>query len=125
MSLFSEFLSYTGSNDKPNPKPVQSRTARITPAKPPKKGPAVSGTVVLPGGELAPQSLPQPPARDIELVRYSEKSFAIYGNTRPLQKQLEDLGGSFNRWLKREGVPTPGYIFSNKRLDSVRAALNL
>lgn len=67
----------------------------------------------------------QPVKPAIELVMYSERSFAIFGETRPLQAQLEALGGKFNRWLKRDGVATPGYIFSIGRIDNVRKTLGL
>ena len=61
----------------------------------------------------------------LELVNYSERSFAIFGETRPMQAQLEALGGKFNRWLKRDGVSTAGYIFSISRIDYVKKSLNL
>lgn len=61
----------------------------------------------------------------LELVMYSDRSFAIFGDTKPMQAQLETLYGKFNRYLKRDGVATPGYIFSIGRLDAVRKALNL
>lgn len=65
------------------------------------------------------------PKPGLELVMYSEKSFAIFGETKPVKEQLMALGGSFNRSLKREDKPTPGYIFSLKRIDSVRKALSI
>lgn len=73
--------------------------------------------------------LPEMPAQTskpaLELVNYSERSFAIFGDTKPMQAKLEALGGKFNRWLKRDGIATPGFIFSIGRIDSVRKALNL
>lgn len=67
----------------------------------------------------------QPVKPALELVDYSERSFAIFGDTKPMQAKLEALGGKFNRWLKREGVATPGYIFSIGRIESVQKALNI
>lgn len=72
------------------------------------------------------QAMPVQPVKPaLQLVNYSEKSFAIFGDTKPRKDQLEALGGSFNRWLKKDGIPTPGFIFSMKRIDNVRKALNL
>lgn len=141
-----DFLAYLGMDGNTNnQKPVQQRAPRKSAPKPSTRPlPAVSTTFVSPNGLLTAQPVravvpakevvttpivpapaPASTVTDIEMVPYSAKSFAIYGNTRPIQKQLEDLGGSFNRWLKRDGVATPGYIFSNKREDAVRKTLNL
>ena len=37
---------------------------------------------------------------DIEIVNYSPKSFAVYGNTKPIKDKLKELGGCFNMRLK-------------------------
>lgn len=67
----------------------------------------------------------QGPKPALELVNYSERSFAVFGDTKPMQSTLEGLGGKFNRWLKRDGIATPGYIFSINRIDAVRKALSI
>lgn len=145
-----DFLAYLGMDDNNGgKKPAQQRSPRKQAPKPVIRPlPAVSNTFASPGGSLTAQptvtvvstksdlareydqfmkdtAAPPVLVKDIELVPYSDKSFSIFGNTRPIQKQLKDLGGSFNRWLKRDGVSIPGFIFSNKRLDSVRKALNI
>jgi len=84
---------------------------------------------------IAPaQPIPQPPIPPmpkpigkpaLELVMYSERSFAIFGDTKPIKDQLEGLFGKFNRYLKKDGVATPGFIFSIGRLEAVRKALNI
>jgi hypothetical protein len=56
-----------------------------------------------------------PPA----LFEYSEKSVALFGNTKPIKEQLMAIGGKFNRHLQHLGQPTAGWIFSRKRLDQV------
>lgn len=61
----------------------------------------------------------------LELVMYSERSFAIFGDTKPVKDQLTGLFGKFNPYLKKDGVATPGYIFSIGRLDTVKKALSL
>lgn len=52
----------------------------------------------------------------MNLEQYSEKSFAVYGNTKPYAQYLKDLGGKFNQNLKSG----PGWIFPlNKQMDVV------
>lgn len=46
---------------------------------------------------------------------YSDKSFAVYGNTQPYEDTLRALGGRSNRNL-RDG---PGWIFSNTKYEPV------
>jgi hypothetical protein len=57
--------------------------------------------------------------RDIEIVNYTDKSFAVYGDTKSIKEQLKELGGRFNRNLKGR----PGWIFSNKHLSKVEGFL--
>lgn len=75
------------------------------------------------------QDLPEMPAQTskpaLELVNYSERSFAIFGDTKPIKDKLMSLQGKFNPRLNRNGVATPGYIFSIGRIDAVRKALNI
>lgn len=68
---------------------------------------------------------PTPQKAALELVMYSERSFAIFGDTKAIQGQLESLYGKFNRYLKKDGIATPGYIFSIGRLEAVRKSLSL
>ena len=46
----------------------------------------------------------------LKIVDYSEKSFAVIGDTKPVKKQLKQLGGAWNRGL----TCGAGWIFSNK-----------
>lgn len=57
----------------------------------------------------------------LELIDYSEKAFAIIGDTKPIKETLSDLGGSFNSRLKCG----PGWIFSKARMDTVKQTLNI
>lgn len=57
----------------------------------------------------------------LELIDYSEKAFAIIGDTKPIKETLSDLGGSFNSRLKCG----PGWIFSKVRMDTVKQTLNI
>jgi hypothetical protein len=51
-----------------------------------------------------------------KIVEYSEKSVAVYGNTKEIKEQLKERGGRFNPRLK-EG---PGWIFSKKQEGALR-----
>lgn len=67
------------------------------------------------------ESSPKSPGEGLELVEYSPLSFAIFGErTKELKDTLHELGGKFNRFLKRNGQPEPGWIFSKKREQEVR-----
>lgn len=57
----------------------------------------------------------------LSYVDYSEKAFAVTGDTRPVADKLKDLGGRFNARLSCG----PGWIFSKKKEAEVRAALSL
>lgn len=58
-------------------------------------------------------------AGQLNIIDYSEKAFAVVGDTKPVKDKLSDLGGSFNARLKCG----PGWIFSKKRLDAVQKFL--
>lgn len=51
----------------------------------------------------------------LKIVDYSEKSFAVIGDTKPVKEQLKQLGGSWNRGL----TCGAGWIFSNKARERV------
>lgn len=57
----------------------------------------------------------------LELIDYSEKSFAIIGETKPIKETLKTLGGTFNGRLSCG----PGWIFSKSRIDTVKQTLQL
>lgn len=57
----------------------------------------------------------------LKLIDYSEKAFAIIGETKPIKETLSDLGGSYNRRLSCG----PGWIFSKSRIDTVKQTLNI
>ena len=60
-------------------------------------------------------------ASGIEIVDYSEKAFAVIGETKPIADILKNLGGRFNRKLSCGA----GWIFSKRSLDNVKEALNV
>lgn len=57
----------------------------------------------------------------VEVVDYSEKAFAVRGDTRPIASLLKSLGGKFNARLSCG----PGWIFSKSKEASVRMALGM
>lgn len=52
----------------------------------------------------------------LTLTAYSQYSFVVRGDTKPHKEELKNLGGKWNPNLK-DGA---GWIFSNKRLDTVK-----
>lgn len=58
-----------------------------------------------------------------KIVYYSEKAFAVVGDTREIKDTLKQHGGRFNPSLTVDGSKCAGWIFSKKNLDAVRLAL--
>jgi hypothetical protein len=59
-------------------------------------------------------------AEGLEIVDYSEKAFAVIGNTKEIKEELKRLGGRFNARL----TCGAGWIFSKSKLDEVKEFLN-
>lgn len=59
----------------------------------------------------------------IEVVDYSEKAIAVFGDTKAIKEQLKELGGRFNPSLNYNGEKRAGWIFSKKQADKVRELL--
>ena len=53
---------------------------------------------------------------NVQIIQYSEKSFVVKGDTRPIKDDLKQLGGL---WFKKEC----GWLFSNKKREAVEAYL--
>lgn len=62
-------------------------------------------------------------AECLEIVDYSEKSIAVFGDTKAIKDQLKDLCGRFNPALNYNGEKRAGWIFSKKQTDKVRELL--
>lgn len=56
----------------------------------------------------------------LEIVDYSEKAMAVFGDTKAIKEQLKELGGRFNPSLNYNGGKRAGWIFSKKKADEVR-----
>lgn len=59
----------------------------------------------------------------LEMVDYSEKAIAVFGDTKAIKEQLKELGGRFNPALNYNGEKRAGWIFSKKQADKVRELL--
>lgn len=59
--------------------------------------------------------------KELQIIDYSPKSFAIIGETKAVKEKLKELGGKFNFRL----TCGPGWIFPKKKAYTVRKALNL
>jgi len=143
MFNINEFLDYASDGNVSAPKrivkPVHRPTAPVTRYTGPVLVSSLANRLALPSGPLVVTTYqgdkdiiqaasilaPEPPKPALELVNYSERSFAIFGDTKPLKEKLMGLGGKFNAYLRRDGIATPGYIFSIGRKDAVRKALNI
>jgi len=61
------------------------------------------------------------PLQPVKILPYSDKAFAVVGDTKPIKDTLKQLGGRFNPYLKTGA----GWIFNLKKLDEVEKALNI
>ena len=56
----------------------------------------------------------------LEIVDYSEKAIAVFGDTKAIKEQLKELGGRFNPSLNYNGEKRAGWIFSKKQADKAK-----
>lgn len=62
-------------------------------------------------------------ALSLEIVEYSEKAIAVFGDTKPIKDILKDLNGLFRANLTYKGERRAGWIYSKKQEQKVREAL--
>ena len=62
-------------------------------------------------------------ALSLEIVEYSEKAIAVFGDTKPIKEVLKDLNGLFRANLTYKGERRAGWIYSKKQEQKVREAL--
>ena len=60
----------------------------------------------------------------LSLHNYTEKSVAVFGDTKPFSDRLKELGGRYNPNLTLNGEKTPGWIFSNKKKEELQQLIN-
>ena len=59
----------------------------------------------------------------LEYVDYSEKSFAIIGNTKPIKEELKSLKGRFNARLSVNNEQVAGWVFAKRNQEPVMKSL--
>lgn len=57
---------------------------------------------------------------EIKVIRYSDKSIAVIGETTPIRHHLYALGGKFNMFLKCG----PGWVFPKSQMDTICETIN-
>lgn len=62
-------------------------------------------------------------ALSLEIVEYSEKAIAVFGDTKPIKDVLKDLNGLFRANLTYKGERRAGWIYSKKQEQKVKEAL--
>ena len=62
-------------------------------------------------------------ALNLEIVEYSEKAIAVFGDTKPIKDVLKNLNGLFRANLTYNGERRAGWIYSKKQELKVREAL--
>jgi hypothetical protein len=65
------------------------------------------------------------PTGNYTIVNYSEKSVAIFGDTKAIKEQLAALGGRFNMYLTLNGKKCAGWIFQKNKEDDLHRLVNL
>lgn len=61
----------------------------------------------------------------LQYVDYSEKSFAIIGDTKPIKEELKTLKGRFNARLSVDGNQVAGWVFAKRNAEPVMKSLHI
>lgn len=61
------------------------------------------------------------PKNGLQIIDYSDKAFAVIGETKPIKDVLKALGGKYNAFLKCG----KGWIFPKTRYEAVKVSLSL
>ena len=64
-----------------------------------------------------------PTVEGVEVVGYSAKALAVFGDTRALADELKAIGAKFNRALSYNGERRAGWIISRRKADELAAVL--
>ena len=62
---------------------------------------------------------------NFEIVDYSDKAIAVFGDTRAVKDALRALGGRFNMYLKRGGRTCAGWVFQKSKEQELRGLLTI
>lgn len=56
---------------------------------------------------------------DIEVIDYSERAYALFGNTYDIRDKLKDIGATYNKWLKYGDTKKPGWILGKRKKEQL------
>ena len=59
----------------------------------------------------------------VEMSLYTDKSFVVHGDTKPIKELLKILGGRFNTRLNM--TPCIGWVFPISQMEAVKSMLNI
>lgn len=79
-------------------------------------------------GELLTKAFDIQPSKDnlsFELIGYSEKSVALFGDTKSIKDLLLAMGGKFNPRLAYKNTKKAGWIFQRSKRTELEGVLNL
>lgn len=60
----------------------------------------------------------------LEIVDYSEKAIAVFGDTRTIKDELKSIGGKFNPRLNYNGGKRAGWVFPKNKREELESMLN-
>ena len=69
------------------------------------------------------QNQDAPTVEGVEVVGYSDKALAVFGDTRALADELKAIGAKFNRALTYNGERRAGWIISRRKANELEALL--
>ena len=125
-------LPCTSPKNKPACSSIQTPSLRAQRSNLPEPTPAPAPIPIpapTPEGSRreAPRVIPRktPIPSQVQIVVYSEKAIALFGDTKAMKQQLIELHGAFCRHLKYNNEPTPGWVFSKKRESALRQLINV
>lgn len=73
----------------------------------------------------SPAVIHQAESLQFEIIGYSEKAIALFGDTKEIKDTLKDLGGRFNPRLSYNGGKRAGWIFATTKRAELNSVLNL
>lgn len=60
----------------------------------------------------------------LEIVDYSEKAIAVFGDTKAIKDELKSIGGKFNHSLNYKGEKRAGWVFPKNKREKLESMLN-
>lgn len=66
----------------------------------------------------------EPAKGRFEIVDYSAKALAVFGDTKMIKDQLYEMGGRFNKFLTHNNIKQAGWIFSKNKKEELHKLLD-